>query len=79
MTEPKPVVEVPIEMLEAAERALTKSFTTALTVKPCLDTPYSDDPRWTPWTRWMERSAREAHDAAMSLRTILRGAQSGRP
>lgn len=69
---------IPLAEAEAAERALTKSFTTALTVKPCLDEPYSDDPRWTPWSRWMERSARESHDAAMGLRKILRGSRSGR-
>jgi len=26
-----------------------------LTVKPNLDRAYPDDPRWTPWTRWVEK------------------------
>jgi hypothetical protein len=32
----------------------------AITVKPNLDKPYPDDPRWSPWTRWVEprRAAR---------------------
>jgi hypothetical protein len=51
------------------------SFTLrALTVKPTLDTPYPDDPRWTPWTRWVEPEARRAHDLAMGVRKHLAAA-----
>lgn len=70
-------VECSVELLRAAEQALTRASIAALTVKPSLDKPYSDDPRWTPWSRWMDRPAHEALDVAMKLRDVLRQ-QAGR-
>lgn len=61
------------ELLKRAADALWNSSKAALTVEPVLKVPYPDDPRWSPWTRWVERPAREAHDAAMAIRKHLRG------
>lgn len=65
-------VESANELLKRAADALWESSKAALTVKPNLDKPYDDDPRWTPWARWAERPAHEAHDAAMAIRKHLR-------
>lgn len=56
------------ELLEQAAKALMDCAKAALTVKPTLDEPYRDAPEWTPYTRWVERSARRAHDLAIQIR-----------
>jgi hypothetical protein len=38
-------------------------------VKPHLDKPYPDDPRWSPWTRFVEPRLRMM-DAALEERDI---------
>jgi len=63
------------ELLEQAAEALWECSKAALTVKPDLDKPYRDDPRWSPWTRWVEPRARRAHDLAMTIRKHLREAE----
>jgi len=60
------------ELLRQAAEALMDSAKAALTVKPSLDQPYPDDPRWTPYTRWVERPARRAHDLSIAIRKNLR-------
>jgi hypothetical protein len=60
-------VEVPFEELVNAVAALRISVNTALTVKPHLTEPCRDDKRWTPWTRWIDPSARLAFDAKHAL------------
>jgi len=60
------------ELLAEAADALWACAKAALTVKPTLDVPYPDRPEWTPWTRWMERPAREAHDLRMKIRKHLK-------
>jgi len=59
-------------LLQRAADALWNCAKAALTVEPTLKQPYPDDPRWSPWTRWVERPAREAHDTAMAIRKHLR-------
>jgi len=71
-TEPQPTAE---ELLRQAADALWKCAKAALTVKPTLDQPYPDAPELTPWTRWVERPSREAHDLAMVIRKHLKAAQ----
>lgn len=61
-------------LLQQAADALWNLSKTALTVKTSLDQPYPDAPGLTPWTRWVERPARQAHDVAMAIRKHLRGA-----
>ena len=63
------------ELLERAAVALIDCATAALTVKPDLDQPYRDDPRWSPWTRWVEPGAQRAHDLAITIRKHLRETQ----
>lgn len=60
------------ELLGQAAEALWGCAKAALTVEHSLDKPYPDDPRWSPWTRWVERPAREAHDLAMAIRKHLK-------
>jgi hypothetical protein len=62
------------ELLRKAADALWNCAKSALTVKPSLDEPYPDYPEWTPYTRWVERPAREAHDLAMAIRRHLKAA-----
>ena len=35
-----------------------------IAVKPHLDAPYPDDPRWTPWTRFVERTLARVDELA---------------
>lgn len=74
MTQENPESVTDEELLRRAADALWKCAKAALTVEHSLDKPYEDDPRWSPWTRWVERPAREAHDLAMVIRKRLRAA-----
>lgn len=59
-------------------RALREHETAWLAVKRHLDTPYPDDPRWTPWTRFAEpaikraRALAEAEQGAVSVLETIR-------
>ena len=64
---------VKTEALREGAEALGAAFKVALTVKPLLDKPYPDDPRWTPWTRWVDRAARRCFNARSTLRKAARG------
>ena len=64
---------VKTEALREGAEALGEAFKVALTVKPLLDKPYPDDPRWTPWTRWVDRAARRCFNARSALRKAARG------
>ena len=66
------------ELLEQAAQALWDCAKSALTVKPSLDQPYPDAPELTPYTRWVERPARRAHDLAMQIRKHLRETEDPR-
>jgi len=66
------------ELLRQAADALWNCAKSALTVKPVLDTPYEPPyEEWTPYTRWVERPAREAHDLAMAIRKHLKTSARG--
>jgi hypothetical protein len=65
------------ELLQRAADALWNCAKSALTVAPSLSEPYPDHPEWTPYTRWVERPAREAHDLAMAIRKRLKEAGDG--
>jgi hypothetical protein len=60
-------VTLPLAVVERAIAALRKAVVVSIAVQPALDQPYSDDPRWTPWSRWVEPMAREASAARESL------------
>lgn len=68
------------ELLQRASDALWNCAKAALTVKSTLSEPY-DAPyeEWTPYTRWVERPAREAHDLCMVIRAHLRAAAPADP
>jgi hypothetical protein len=68
----QPVESIPTALLDEIEKALQASYTAALTVKSNLDTPYTDAPEWTPWSRWVNPAAKRAHDARMALRKARR-------
>jgi hypothetical protein len=64
------------ELLEHAAEVLWSLCKHCLTVKPTLDVPYRDAPELTPWTRWIERDARRAHDLSVEIRRHLRAPSS---
>jgi hypothetical protein len=66
-----------IDRCGAAAQALAEVGKRALVVKPTLDQPYRDDPSQTPWTRFMERPAREAYNLGAQLRSQVRHALAG--
>lgn len=67
------------ELLQQAADKLAEFGKIAITVKSHLDKPYPDDERWSPWTRWVERPAREAHNLAMVIRKHLKAAPDTAP
>jgi hypothetical protein len=66
------VSEIPDDVLNRVERALTNATVVALTLGPRLSDPYPDDPRWTPNTRWLEPMGKRALAAKMALRDARR-------
>jgi hypothetical protein len=49
----------------SAARNLRREIAASLiAVKPHLDKPYPDDPRWTPWTRFIERTLERVDELA---------------
>lgn len=60
--------EIPDEVLDRVERALKDCYHAALTLSNGLNEPYLDDPRWTPWTRWLGPASQKAYDARRELR-----------
>lgn len=57
-------------LVEAAD-TLRAVYTAGLTVQPTLDKPYPDDPRWTPWSRWMGQPCHDAHDLRAKIKKAL--------
>ena len=55
------------ELLEDAKRV----FTAGLTVKPYLDSPYPDDDRWTPWTRFLRPALVRLDESRVKARRAL--------
>ncbi len=76
MTTPAPRHAAPTDrdLLGQAAEALMEFTKASLTVKPLLTQPYRDDPRWSPWTRWVDPRARRAHDLSIAIRKHLKGA-----
>lgn len=60
-----------LDALEQAESALRENITTWITLEPALGSPYPDDQRWTPWTRFGERAFRAAGRAQDAVRRAL--------
>lgn len=68
---PSATMPADTELLAKGAEALMDCAKAAMTVQPTLTEPYPDDPRWSPWTRWMEPRARRAHDLAVEIRKHL--------
>jgi hypothetical protein len=67
------------DLLRQAADALVDVGKKAIVVKPTLSTPYSDDPSWTPWTRFLEQAARKAYNLGHEIRRQLgEASQDGR-
>lgn len=60
------------KQLEAIDRALSKSI--AHLIAFADDTPYPDDPRWSPWTRFQKPLAERCEAARAPVREALRDA-----
>lgn len=41
-------------MTDAEKEAVRHLAAALIAIEPHLSTPYPDDPRWTPWTRFVE-------------------------
>lgn len=59
--------------LEAIDRALSKAITHLIATAD--DTPYPDDPRWSPWTRFQKPLAERCREAREPVRAALRNAR----
>lgn len=46
-------------------KATTRLTSGLMAVKPKLDEPYPDDPRWTPWTRFVEDRLLRVRESAV--------------
>ncbi|MFC8676737.1 hypothetical protein ACFUEN_29130 [Streptomyces griseorubiginosus] len=58
----------PEEQLAEAGDALYAIGKACLVVQSTLEVPYNDDPRWSPWTRFVGRPARTAYNLGVLLR-----------
>ncbi|MEJ7788020.1 MAG: hypothetical protein WKF96_24740 [Solirubrobacteraceae bacterium] len=61
-------VSVPRELVERIDRALTRAITVAIALGD--STPYEDDPRWSPWTRYHAPVAERCEAARKALREL---------
>jgi len=68
--QPKPAeveqLRATIERVRSARRRINSAL---IAVEPLLTTPYPDDPRWTPWTRFVGPALKELTDALRAAPT----------
>lgn len=55
------------EQLAQVQEARRSVIAALITVHGFLDTPYPDDPRWTPWTRFIEPALRGLDETKAAL------------
>ena len=70
-------IELPRLTIELVLSALHKAWLAPVSVQYYLQTPYPDDPRWTPWTRWIHPMALLAHEAETALKKAIGAANHG--
>jgi hypothetical protein len=58
--------EIPAEVIDKIDRALSKAITTSIAFGD--STPYPDDPRWSPWTRFHKPVVDRCAEARKALR-----------
>jgi hypothetical protein len=56
--------------LDAIDRALSKTISHLIATAD--DTPFADDPRWSPWTRFQKPLADRCREARKPVRDALR-------
>lgn len=55
--------EATLKQARLAQRRVNSSL---IAVESLLSKPYPDDPRWTPWTRFVQPALKKLHDALLS-------------
>jgi len=66
------------EALEEAHHAIKETAKVLIAVRPALEKPYPDDPRWSPWTRFLDRSERSPWTLLVKADTAIRTALEGK-
>lgn len=56
-----------VPALDVLRKARVSIAASLIAVKPHLDAPYPDDPRWTPWTRFIERELQRVDEMKPAL------------
>ena len=67
----------PAENAATVREAHRDVVASLIAVKGHLDTPYPDDPRWTPWTRFVERSLKRLDESKQEITALLAQAEAG--
>lgn len=67
-----------VEALAESQDALRKITTTCIALSDLLDKPYPDDPRWTPYTRFVKPALQRVERARHRARAVLGGEVQGR-
>ena len=67
-----------VEALAESEDALRRVATTCIALSDLLDKPYPDDPRWTPYTRFVKPALQRVERARHCARAVLGGEVQGR-
>ena len=65
------------EVLQAADRALNENIVTWITLSRDLETPYTDAPHLSPWSRFGKRAADTAVIAQEAVRAYLAAPAEG--
>ena len=65
------------EVLQAADRALNENIVTWITLSRDLETPYTDAPHLSPWSRFGKRAADAAVLAQEAVRAYLAAPAEG--
>lgn len=71
---PSQPVQGLVEALEEAHAAIKKAAQAFIVVEGTLKKPYEDDPRWSPWTRFIDRADNDAWPRLCRAETTARKA-----
>lgn len=61
-------------VLEEAEHAVKETAKVLMVLQGTLEKPYEDDPRWSPWTRFVARNERSPWSLLCKVDTSIRAA-----
>jgi hypothetical protein len=65
---------ISVELAQQIDRALSKAMSHMIAM--ANTTPYPDDPRWSPWTRWQKPLSEQCGEARKALREAIRDAKT---